>query len=86
MVRIWRYVADDNEAAANRLLERFADVARTLSAHPDAGRARPELSEGLRSFVVGNYILFYKATQSELLVVRFLSRYLDIDADDFDPV
>jgi len=58
-------------------------VARKLSHHPDVGRARPELTDGVRSFVVGNYVLFYSTTRTELMIIRILSRYLDIGEDDF---
>lgn len=50
-MRIWRYIADDNEKAADRLLDRFQDAANKLAVHPEAGRPRPELSDGLRSFM-----------------------------------
>lgn len=83
LIQIWRYIADDNEAAADRLLDRFAETARTLAAHPEAGRLRPELAERLRSFVIGNYVLFYMVDGLQLVIVRVLSRYLDIDGDDF---
>lgn len=83
LVQIWRYIADDNEMAADRLLDRFADVARKLASHPEAGRSRPELAAGMRSFLIGNYVLFYSATPTELVIVRVLSRYLDIDESDF---
>ena len=83
LVQIWRYIADDNETAADRLLDRFADVARKLASHPEAGRLRAELAADMRSFLVGNYVLFYSATQAELIIVRVLSRYLDIDEHDF---
>jgi toxin ParE1/3/4 len=84
LVAVWSYIADDNEAAADRLLDRIAEVARKLAAHPEAGRARPELAADLRSFVVGNYVLFYLHSSLRLTLVRVLSRYLDIDADDFE--
>lgn len=83
LIQIWRYIAEDNEVAADRLLDRLGDALQKLLIHPEAGRQRPELADGLRSFVVGNYILFYNATPSELVVVRVLSRYLDIGEDDF---
>lgn len=83
LIQIWRYIADDNEAAADRLLDRVAEAARKLSAHPEAGRLRPELSAGLRSFVIGNYVLFYKVSTTRLTIVRVLSRYLDIGEDEF---
>lgn len=86
LVQIWRYIAYDNETAADRLLDRFAEVARKLASHPEAGRSRPELADGMRSFLVGNYVLFYSATPAELVIVRVLSRYLDIDESDFSTV
>jgi len=51
LIDIWNYIADDNEAAADRLLDRIEQ--------PKAGRERAELAPGLRSFPVGNYLLFY---------------------------
>lgn len=83
LIEIWRYIAD-SETAADRFLERFANAARKLAAHPGAGRPRPELADGPRSFVVGNYVLFYMVDGSQLVIVRVLSRYLDIDTDDFE--
>ncbi|MCR6500310.1 type II toxin-antitoxin system RelE/ParE family toxin [Shinella sp. CPCC 101442] len=83
LVQIWRCIADDNETAADRLLDRFAEVARKLASHPEAGRLRSELADGMRSFLVGNYVLFYRAAPAELVLVRVLSRYLDIDEIDF---
>lgn len=85
LVAIWNYIADDNEAAADRLLDRIADVARKLAVYPQSGRERPELASGLRSFVIGNYVLFYLHDSRRLTLVRVLSRYLDIGEDDFEP-
>lgn len=83
LIQIWRYIAEDSEAAADRLLDRVYDVTRKLAAHPEAGRSRPELAAGLRSFTIGNYVLFYVPNLSQLVIVRVLSRYLDINEDDF---
>ena len=83
LVQIWHYIAEDNEAAGDHLLDRVSDIARKLAAHPEAGRSRRELLVGLRSFVIGNYVLFYLSSPSQLTIVRILSRYLDIDEDDF---
>ena len=83
LIQIWRYIAEDNEAAADRLLDHFEEVLRKLVLHPEAGRQRPDLADGLRSFAAGNYVLFYIVMPPELVVVRVLSRYLDIGEDDF---
>ena len=59
LIDIWNYIADDNEAAADRMLDRIEGVLQMLSEQPKAGRERLELAPELRSFPVGNYLLFY---------------------------
>jgi toxin ParE1/3/4 len=59
LIDIWNYIADDNEAAADRMLDRIGGVLQMQSEQPKAGRERPELAPRLRSFPVGNYLLFY---------------------------
>lgn len=81
LIEIWRHIARDNEAAADRLLDRIQSVLLMLSNQPDAGRARPELHDGLRSFPVGNYIIFYASGETTLTVVRVLSGFRDISED-----
>jgi toxin ParE1/3/4 len=83
LVEIWGYIAEDNEAAADRLLERVDAVLRMWSQRPKAGRERPELVPGLRSFPVGNYILFYIPLPNGIELVRVLSGYHDIGSEDF---
>ncbi|MCM5557043.1 type II toxin-antitoxin system RelE/ParE family toxin [Pleomorphomonas sp. JP5] len=82
LIEIWTYVADDNEAAADRLLRRIESVLAMLADTPLAGRARPELSPDIRSFPIGNYVIFYIAQPNAIDVVRVLSRYRDIAEDD----
>lgn len=60
LIEIWLYIADDNEAAADRFLDRIQTALEMLLENPLAGRTRSELVEGLRSFPVGNYVLFYR--------------------------
>jgi len=59
LIDIWNYIADDNEAAADRMLDRIEGVLQMLSEQPKAGCERLELAPELRSFPVGNYLLFY---------------------------
>ena len=84
LIDIWNYIADDNEAAADRMLDRIGGVLRMLSEQPKAGRERPELAPGLRSFPVGNYLLFYLPLPGGIDLVRVLSGYMDIGSDDFE--
>lgn len=84
MIEIWQYIADDNEAAADRVLDRFESALRMLADNPHAGRARPELVAEIRSFPVGNYILFYRPMADGVDLVRVRSGYLDIQPEDMD--
>lgn len=83
LMEIWGYVAADNEGAADRLLDRIDEVLRTLSQQPMAGRERPELAAALRSFTVGNYVLFYLPVANGIDLVRVLSGYRDITPEYF---
>ena|SRR6266581_2914035 len=83
LLEIWSFIASDNEAAADRTLDRLGEVMRMLADRPFAGRARPELADNLRSFPVGNYVIFYRPVARGIDVIRVLSSYLDIAAEDF---
>ncbi len=81
---IWSYVADDNESAADRMLERIDEILRMLRDRPLAGRQREELAPGLRSFPIRSYVVFYLPLANGIDLVRVLSAYLDIGPEDFD--
>ncbi len=70
---IWDFIASDNVTAADRVLDRIGEVLDMLIHHPLAGRQRPELAPGLRSFPVGNYIVFYLPLDDSIEVVRILT-------------
>ena len=84
LIDIWNYIADDNEAAADRMLDRIEGVLQMLSEQPKAGRERLELAPELRSFPVGNYLLFYLPLPGGIDLVPVLSGYMDIASDDFE--
>jgi toxin ParE1/3/4 len=53
-----------------------------LADNPQAGRDRSELAPDLRSFPVGNYVIFYSPTSHGIDVVRVLNARQDISAED----
>lgn len=79
---IWSYIAVDNAGAANEQIDRIGDVFEMLTQNPLAGRERPELQRGLRSFPVGSYLVFYLPLSDGIEIVRVMSGRQDIDADD----
>jgi len=56
---IWDFIAADNVRAADALIDRIEATFDMLADTPLAGRARSDLTRNLRSFPVGNYIIFY---------------------------
>ena len=78
---IWLYIAEDNPDAADRFIDRIYDTChKTLVPSPESGRARPELADSLRSFPVGNYVIFYRPSRQGVQIVRVLSGHRDIPA------
>ncbi|ARU57008.1 RelE/StbE family toxin [Oleiphilus messinensis] len=79
LIEIWLHVAEDQPVNADRFLDRLNDAVLLLSESPEMGVNRSNLCEGLKSFPVGNYILFYRVKSRELELVRVLSAYRDIE-------
>jgi len=66
------YIFDLNPVAASRFLDSLDATCELLAEHPRIGRARPELSEELRSFPIGNYLIFYIPAADGIDVARVI--------------
>ena len=55
---------------AARWIDRLERECRKLAGSPGMGRRREELGSKLRSFPVGNYLLFYRDHPDRLEIVR----------------
>ena len=80
LLDIWNYVADDSPAKADRLLDSIDKRCQTLSRFPKMGRVRNELGPSLRSFPVGNYVIFYREVSKGIEIIRVLHGARDIEA------
>lgn len=80
---IWLHIAGDSVRAADGTLDNFDEATRTLAQFPLAGRAREELAEGLRSFVVGSYLIFYRVRKDAVEIARILHGARDIGPELF---
>ena len=80
LIDLWTYIAADNPAAADNLLDQIESVCKMLARAPLLGRARSELAAGLRSFSVGDYLIFYLPRKNGIVVVRVLSGHRNLDA------
>jgi toxin ParE1/3/4 len=72
LLAIWDYIAQDNPAAADRVLQRFQNRFNQLLQSPLAGESQDRFRTGLRSVVEGAYIVFYEPLSNEILIYRVL--------------
>lgn len=57
---IWRYIALDNPAAADRVLLRIDAKLQILRQFPQIGAMRNDIRRVMRMLVEGNYLLLYE--------------------------
>jgi toxin ParE1/3/4 len=79
LLEIWDYIADDSLDRADDFLDRIEEKLRLLARNSGIGRRREELFLGLRSFPVGNYVVFYQAVEDGIDVIRILHGSRDIE-------
>lgn len=72
LLDIWRYIAQDSSANADRMLDRIRDTLNRLAVMPFIGQARFDLAPGLRMFPVGNYLIFFRPIENGIEVIRIL--------------
>jgi len=75
---IWVYIAEDNPDAADRFICALVSRFPMLASMPEIGRQREELSAHLRSFPVGNYIIFYRPMEGGIEIARVLHGARDL--------
>jgi toxin ParE1/3/4 len=63
LLRIYRYLVDRNPQAADDLFREIDARFKNLGRFPFIGRERSSLAPGLRSVLVGTYLIFYVVQQ-----------------------
>jgi toxin ParE1/3/4 len=79
-VEIALHIARDNPVAAGHLVETIDEKCRLLARMPELGRKRPDLAPKLRSFPVGNYVIFYRPMSDGIQLIRVLHGARDLPA------
>ena len=79
LLEAWLFIAEENPAAADRVLDAIEYEANGLLHQPLMGKARPELAEGLRSWPTATpYILFYLVGEPGITIVQVLHHARDV--------
>jgi toxin ParE1/3/4 len=84
LLEAWLYIAEENQQAADRMLDAIENEAHTLLLQPLMGRARPELADRVRSWPTSTpYILFYLTDDDGITVLRVLHHARDVRQPGF---
>ena len=84
LIEAYRYLAELNEQAADRLILGLQAKARMLAESGVTGRDRGDLAPEVRSTVYRSRILFFRVTPETLTILRVLHVHQDLSADLFD--
>lgn len=74
----WLYIASDNIAAADRLVDEIDAVCEMLAQHPHAGVNLHGAQQGLRIFTCKQYGVFYIPTEYGVEIHRILHGARDV--------
>jgi toxin ParE1/3/4 len=75
---IWLYIAEDSFAAADRVMLSIHEKCESIAQTPSIGRERPELADGVKSFPIGKYLIFYHTDNDSTIIDRVLSGYRNL--------
>ncbi len=76
---IFTYIAEDNLVAAENTLRLIGTKCALLAQTPALGRDRSDLHPRVRSFPVGNYVIFYRPIADGVEVIRVLHAARDVE-------
>jgi toxin ParE1/3/4 len=82
LIDLWSYIARENPAAADRLLDRLEGRWELLKSQPYMGAEREDIAPGIRHVVVGSYLTLYRVAEGQVEIVRVLYGERHITADD----
>ncbi|MDF5714977.1 MAG: type II toxin-antitoxin system RelE/ParE family toxin [Rhizonema sp. NSF051] len=71
-------MANESDDRADWFLQKIESKLKMLVETPGMGRKRDELVPNLRSFPVGNYLIFYRPVNQGIEVIRVLHGARDI--------
>ncbi|WP_424945067.1 type II toxin-antitoxin system RelE/ParE family toxin [Candidatus Thiosymbion oneisti] len=84
LVDIWCFIAQDDRRAASKLIRQIEARFSTLLSHPEIGPRRDHLAKGLRAHFHRDYVLYYRFTATEVIIVRVVHGARDVQALMFD--
>lgn len=79
LISIWLQIAQDDPAAADRVLDAIERRWQQLAGFPYSGIARDDIAPGIRHLVAGHYLTLYRITDETVMIIRVLHGRRRID-------
>jgi len=70
LIGIWLQIADDSIERADDYIANLQAICELISEQPAMGVERSETANGVRSFPLDNYLIYYEQSGSTLSVLR----------------
>ena len=78
LIDIWVYIARNNKAAADRVLDALDERTSLLARYPELGRSREDIAADVRSFRFGEYLILYRVKSEVVEIVRYVHGRRDL--------
>jgi toxin ParE1/3/4 len=72
LIDIWLYISQNNETAADTLINKITAKFDELLINPGIGRERIDIAPLVRSFPVSNYLIFYRLLNEGIEILRVI--------------
>ena len=72
MFELWAYIAKDNLAAADRMVDRLNETFARIAKLPNLGEVHVHPSREFRRFTVPPYVVIYHHQADEITIMRVL--------------
>ncbi len=75
---VWNYIARDSTRNADAFFDTLKERCQLLADTPQMGRARPEFGAEVRSWPLGNYLIFYRIAETDIEILRVIHGARDV--------
>jgi toxin ParE1/3/4 len=70
LIDVWLFIAEDNVAAADAYIERLQQFCVLIAENPLMGHDRTDIAEGVISFAVDDYVIYYELHDKGITILR----------------
>jgi len=78
LAEIEAFIASERPSAVDGVLDALEAACQLVAEYPGVGRARDEIDDGVMSFPMGSYVLFYHADEDSVSIARILHGSRDL--------